>query len=368
MKKVIFFLSCSFLCNVVFALGLNTINYKSYKKKINQEYSLYKKEQEKGFLNYKKLFQEYKERILKEWGKYAELPSKTSYVIYKKNIKEKIDFKNRKIELLIKAKNDKELKKRILSGFNDIKTLTISNGVKRNKLLYALTKGKNVSGRNCNTPIINKKYIDLRKISIVRLQKNLYQISLEIPQSYYLEKAKKYKLIVSKMSSKFNMPESLIYAIIETESAYNPLAVSSVPAYGLMQIVPVSAGKDVMKTLYNKNYVPTPRILFNPKYNIFIGSAYLGELYYIYFKNIKDPISRLYLTIAAYNTGPGNIAKTFTKSVNLNKLVAKVNSMSEQEVYNYLLAKLPCLETKDYLKKVRRRIIKYQNALDKNLI
>jgi len=367
MKKVIFFLSCSFLCNIVFASDLNLTNYDLYKKGLNQKYSLYKKDQEKNFSDYKNLFQKYKEKLLKEWGKYAELPSKTSYVFYRKNTKEKVDFQNRKIEILVRAKSDKELKKRVLSAFNDIKTLTIANGIKKSELLSNLAKNKK-DFKNCNVPIIDKKYIDLRKISIKKLQNNLYKISLEIPQSFYLEKAKKYKSFVSKMSSKFDIPVSLIYAIIETESAYNPLAVSRVPAYGLMQIVPTSAGQDIIKTLYKKDYVPTPGILFNPKYNIFIGSAYLGKIYYVYFKNIKNPISRLYLTIAAYNTGPGNVAKTFTGVVNLNKLAVKVNSMSEQKVYNHLLAKLPYLETKDYLKKVKKRIIKYQNALDRNLI
>ena len=45
-------------------------------------------------------------------------------------------------------------------------------------------------------------------------------------------------------ADKAEISGALVYAVIETESAFDPLATSHIPAYGLMQIVPRSAGLD----------------------------------------------------------------------------------------------------------------------------
>ena len=345
-------------------------NWKNYLEHVQKKYNTYIKNKTNSFQNYQKLFYAYKKEIEQEWGKYAEVPSKTAFILYKKNIKEKIDFKNRKIILLIKAKNMNNLKKKVLLGFEDIEKLSINNAIRNNKLMHLLVKktNNNFFITNKNQPIIGSKYIDFNKLKITKKDKNIYQIKLTIPKQYYLEKAKQLKPYVEKMSNKFDIPPYVIYTIIEIESAYNPLAISPVPAYGLMQIVPQTAGKDVLNTLYKKNYIPTPAILFNPKYNIFIGTGYLSKLYYAYFRNIKNPLSRLYITIAAYNTGPGNIAYTFVKNNNLQKAIKKINELSAEEVYLFLLKNLPYKETINYVKKAKEKIILYKNALDKNLI
>ncbi|MGL4628533.1 MAG: transglycosylase SLT domain-containing protein, partial [Cetobacterium sp.] len=130
---------------------------------------------------------------------------------------------------------------------------------------------------------------------------------------------------------------------------------SHIPAYGLMQIVPVSAGKDISKRLYGEVRIFTPEYLYNGEKNIEAGVNYLNLLYYSYLKGVKDPISRKYCTIAAYNTGSGNVAKAFTGNTNLSKALPIINSMSSKEVYNKLLKDLPYAETKGYLKKVTER-------------
>ena len=78
-----------------------------------------------------------------------------------------------------------------------------------------------------------------------------------------------------------------------------------------------------------------------------MGSAYLHLLYYKYLRKIKNPNSRLYCAIAAYNTGPGNIAWAFTKSTSMSKAAPFINTKSPQEVYDILLKDLRYEEPKN---------------------
>lgn len=61
------------------------------------------------------------------------------------------------------------------------------------------------------------------------------------------KRSHKYADIVRRASQRYDIPEDLIYAIIKTESSFNPYAVSWANAYGLMQVVPKTAGRDVFK-------------------------------------------------------------------------------------------------------------------------
>jgi len=96
--------------------------------------------------------------------------------------------------------------------------------------------------------------------------------------------------IISEASSKFNISESIIKSVISAESNFNPDAMSSVGAKGLMQLMPLTA-----EYLGVKNS-------WDPKQNIEGGTKYLRELMDRYDGNIK-------LALAAYNAGPGNVDK-----------------------------------------------------------
>lgn len=107
-----------------------------------------------------------------------------------------------------------------------------------------------------------------------------------------------------------------------------------------------------------------PSYLYNPENNIKVGAAYFNILYYRYFRGIEDPLSRLYCSIAAYNTGPGNVSKALTgNSMALKPATRIANTMSPSEVHAHLMSNLPYEETVNYLRKVTSRLAKYEEVL-----
>lgn len=163
---------------------------------------------------------------------------------------------------------------------------------------------------------------------------------------------------VSDASNRFNLPESLILGIIETESSFNPYAVSHANAYGLMQVIPSTAGADVFQKVFKKKGKPTRKYLFNSRNNIMVGSAYLSILRDRYLKGIKHPTSQLYCIISAYNSGSGNVFKTF--HTNRKKAIERINEMSVEDVLWRLRKKQPSLEARRYIEKVLANQKNYQ--------
>lgn len=163
-------------------------------------------------------------------------------------------------------------------------------------------------------------------------------------------RAYRYASLVRRYSRKYNVSESLVYGVIKTESSFNPFAVSPAPAYGLMQIVPSTAGRDVFHKIKRRHDEPTPDYLFNPENNIDTGTAYLHILQDDYLARIRDRNSRRYTVIAAYNGGTGNVLRTF--SSDRGRAVRTINRMSPDEVFRRLTRSHPNPESRRYLVKV----------------
>jgi len=163
-------------------------------------------------------------------------------------------------------------------------------------------------------------------------------------------RAYRYAPLVQQYSRQYDVPESLIYGVMKTESSFNPFAVSSAPAYGLMQIVPETAGRDVFQLIKRRNDQPTPEYLFNPENNIDIGTAYLHILQERYLARVRDGNSRRYSVISAYNGGAGNVLKTF--SSNRDLAFSHINRLSPDQVYQRLTSNHPSAESRRYLRKV----------------
>ncbi|MFT7220081.1 MAG: membrane-bound lytic murein transglycosylase C [Candidatus Azotimanducaceae bacterium] len=163
-------------------------------------------------------------------------------------------------------------------------------------------------------------------------------------------RAYKYAELVQRYSRKYNVTKSLIYGVIKTESSFNPFAVSPASAYGLMQIVPSTAGRDVFERIKNKRGQPSPKDLYDPEYNIDIGTAYLKLLQEQYLVRIRDQNAQRYSVISAYNGGASNVFKTF--SSNQTRALAKINLLAPEEVYRQLNQNHPIAESRRYLYKV----------------
>ena len=222
---------------------------------------------------------------------------------------------------------------------------------------FLLGEVKDHDGKNIRWPWRAERFADhliqqkllKRQVKTGGKTKTVRWVKIRMVRDHLQVRARKYRTVVEKNTRRFRVSRNLVYAIMKTESDFNPYAVSSAPAFGLMQIVPHTAGRDVNRFL-NKRGIPTGKVLFNPQNNIEYGTAYLHLLTYKYLNDIHNPVSREYCVIAAYNTGAGNVLRTFHK----NKAAAadRINRLGPLEVFNTLRARLPYAETRRYLAKV----------------
>jgi membrane-bound lytic murein transglycosylase C len=185
-------------------------------------------------------------------------------------------------------------------------------------------------------------------------------------QNFSNRQADKYRPVVTRFADQFGISSSLVLAVIRTESNFNPFAVSSAPAYGLMQLVPTSGGREAYRKAKGRDTIPSRDYLFDPENNIELGTAYLNVLSYNQLESIENSISREYCVISAYNTGPRNVFKAFSSDA--GTAVNQINSLQPPAVYDRLRTHLPYRETRDYLTKVvnfRRQFVSAP-ANDKN--
>jgi Transglycosylase SLT domain len=94
--------------------------------------------------------------------------------------------------------------------------------------------------------------------------------------------------LVREAAERHRLDPALIRAVIETESNWNPGAVSRKGAFGLMQLIPTTAMRFGVKDA------------FNPQQNVDAGVRYLKTLIERYNGNLD-------LALAAYNAGEGAV-------------------------------------------------------------
>ncbi|MBE6345665.1 MAG: DUF3393 domain-containing protein [Lentimicrobiaceae bacterium] len=180
-------------------------------------------------------------------------------------------------------------------------------------------------------------------------------VKLDLAPNHIKTRAEKYKEEVEKYCRKYDVEPALAYAVMQTESSFNPKAKSYVPAYGLMQIVPASAGKDCAQSLKKSFSKPTANYLYEPENNIEMGVHYLYLLRKRYYTKVENPDSRDLCVIASYNTGAGNVARALRGDTKISKAIPQINEMSYDELFKYFEKKL-LPETQNYIRKVTERM------------
>lgn len=96
--------------------------------------------------------------------------------------------------------------------------------------------------------------------------------------------------IFQKAAAAYDIPVELLKAVGKAESNFNPDATSSCGAMGIMQLMPATAKALGVTDAYD------------PEQNIMGGAKYLSD-------KLKAYDGDITLALAAYNAGPGNVAK-----------------------------------------------------------
>ncbi|MDO9084384.1 MAG: murein transglycosylase domain-containing protein, partial [Humidesulfovibrio sp.] len=180
--------------------------------------------------------------------------------------------------------------------------------------------------------------------------KTVHFVVLAMTNDHLHVRAAKFRPLVEEAARRFGVSRNLVYAIIRVESDFNPYAINAVPAVGLMQVVPQSAGAEVQAHLTGKAGEPTKAFLFEPQHNITYGTAYLHLLGTRHLAGIDDALSREYCVIAAYNGGPGALLKTFQRE--RSQALATINARPPMQVYETIVERHAAVETRNYLRKV----------------
>ncbi|SVB15936.1 uncharacterized protein METZ01_LOCUS168790 [marine metagenome] len=231
---------------------------------------------------------------------------------------------------------------------------------KKGKTVTPATAKAYASKLVANAPVATKTYKakDGKK-------RTVYTVKVPMKSDHINTRADRYKQEVLKQSKRFNIDPIIAFAVMETESAFNPKAKSHIPAYGLMQLVPKSGARDAYLYVYKKDKFLDGDYLYKPGNNIELGCAYLAKIRHQYFKSIKDDERAYICAVPAYNTGIGNVAKALVNQAKLKPASQKANSMSPDQLYKKLHKDLKYKEARDYLERVWSRKDKYAKLAGK---
>ena len=308
--------------------------------------------------------------VEKTWGKEEiKLPEQKKYVKYTQNYKSRaiVDFDSG--EILVETLDDqdpqKSLKNAVITTiltpqdprsvdlFSDKEIILTGD---KDPYLYGLVL--NQQNKPMRTPedvepfaasLLEKKS-GTRTVDQDGTKKTAHYIKIPMVSNLPMKQADKYRTLVHQFAEQYDISPSLVFAVIRTESNFNPYAVSSAPAYGLMQLVPTSGGREAYRKAKGQDVIPSRDYLFDPENNVELGTAFLNVLMFNQLKNVEHNVSREYCVIAAYNTGAGNVFRTFSRD--RTTAVNQINSLQPAGVYDQLRKNLPYEETRGYLEKV----------------
>lgn len=331
--------------------------YEAYNKKISTEFDTFRSNMEQ------------------KWGTFKER-SNTQWVEYidKGNTRVEVDFEVEEVSIDVLYENPddarntvQELPYKILEVINNQGTElgfeTDSKPIFNEPVLKGqLDKNPRESNQDYVLRVLQENKIDVKPVvGKDGLERVIVSINFSLAPKAIQTRIKKVQGFVYDFSSAYDISPPLVFAIIHTESFFNPMAQSAANAYGLMQLVPTSGGADAYRSVYNSDGYPTPEFLFIPKNNVELGCAYVDLLLNRYLNDISNVLTRQYLAIAAYNTGASNVYKAYDPNGSKSRAITQIESMTPQDNYEYLIQNLPYEETRDYLKKVVNRSMLYES-------
>lgn len=189
---------------------------------------------------------------------------------------------------------------------------TYQRAKKQYDIAYAAIDGLAQTGINQGAGLV-KPSVDTSSLSFNPLDQ-LFNVTKNLTTNPKSSAPTKYESEISKAVSTYNnVPSSLVKAVIQAESSFNPNAKSSAGAAGLMQLMPATA-----KSLGVKN-------VYDPAQNIMGGTKYLSQMISKY--------GDTSLALAAYNWGPGNVDKAIKK---YGKSWSKIAPHAPKETQNYV--------------------------------
>lgn len=354
----------------------DSAEFEQYLKQQQQDFSNYQQSVDKEFTAFveawKQAENEYKDKISEKWQQ-PKLPSQKKWVGYSHDLNQRttVDFDSGAIIVEVhQSLNEQQISVLTEQTISKLTQTSISDTLAKDPIVQSVNRkltqnDKQLAIAKSTTPLLAKKHIGELSHITSSTQPKKTVITIPLRPSLLSENAQRYYPLAQKQAEKWNIPTSLILAIIHTESSFNPLARSHIPAFGLMQIVPGSAGKDVTQFLTGQMSVLSPTELYSAEQNIEAGSVYLHLLMSRYFKNVKDNKNKLYMAIAGYNTGPGNVARAVSNTTSLKMATKAANQQTSQQLYFQLIENLPHQETVNYLQKVLKRTTYYNNLLTK---
>ena len=136
--------------------------------------------------------------------------------------------------------------------------------------------------------------------------------------------------LVTEASRGRNIDPALLNAVMREESGFRPMALSTVGARGLTQIMPAT-GERLAKSLGLLDFQPDD--LFTPADNLRLGAHYLGQL-------MERFDGRTSAAVASYNAGPEAVARWIEKH-------------PDEEDDEWVEA-IPYEQTRQYVKRVLR--------------
>ena len=305
----------------------------------------------------------FSEQGFSHWGDDFVAPSSQSYVKYLDDYasRAQIDFNLGKIRIETLKQRDhlSVLKHAIVSTLltpadpNQVDIYTAQE-VGLTGTPFLLNKVKDHEGASIAYPWRAQRYaqylLDTHLKSGWQQGKKRYWVDVPFVPKFKQLSAQQYLPHVMNSANRYRLDQALIFAVIETESSFNPFAVSHSNAYGLMQIMPNTAGRDYFQRIKKTDIKPQRNYLFNAQNNIEVGSGYLSILRDVYLRGINNALSQEYCMIAAYNGGAGQLLRSF--HWDKKKAIAKINQLSSAQVYQYIINRHPKVESRNYLKKV----------------